>query len=209
MIDALGERWAGELCQDNYLATGYFSSEAQDSVRWLYYRKGTEGQNTILYNGSNQIVDASSFTRFESSGNVQTSSGSSNTHNTNGDENNTAYWIANLTMSYNGTAVERGMRLLNDRTQVLIQDEITNATAGSQWRMHTNASITYDRDNKTASKPVPLPSSKALRLSFNPYRPRPPRQILNCYSSIPGECVLPHAAANTTPHESSVACGRD
>jgi hypothetical protein len=38
VFDALGQRWAGELCQAQYLADGYFSNEAQTSERWLYYR---------------------------------------------------------------------------------------------------------------------------------------------------------------------------
>jgi hypothetical protein len=55
VIEALGQRWAGELvctvtihrrlfltdawqCQNDYLGAGYFSSDAQNSQRWLYYR---------------------------------------------------------------------------------------------------------------------------------------------------------------------------
>jgi len=33
VLNAIGERWAGELCQDDYLAPLYFSSKAQDSTR--------------------------------------------------------------------------------------------------------------------------------------------------------------------------------
>ena len=58
VLDALGTRWAGELGSGDYLSTGYFSSDAQDSQRWLYYRKRTEGQNTILVNQQNQLVTA-------------------------------------------------------------------------------------------------------------------------------------------------------
>ncbi|KAH8821971.1 hypothetical protein F5884DRAFT_746259 [Xylogone sp. PMI_703] len=143
VLDALGERWAGELCQGDYLSTGYFSSEAQDSPRWLYYRCRTEGHNTIMYNNSNQIVDP------------YLASGPSSTHGEESEikyaaDQSTAYWIADLTNAYNGTVIKRGIRLLNRRKQVLIQDEITNATAKSQWRMHTNASITCSGDGRTA-----------------------------------------------------------
>lgn len=31
VLDAMGQRWAGELGSGNYLADGYFSSEAQNS----------------------------------------------------------------------------------------------------------------------------------------------------------------------------------
>lgn len=36
-------------------------------------------------------------------------------------------------------SVKRGIRLLNGRKQVLLQDDITNANTTSEWRMHTNA----------------------------------------------------------------------
>lgn len=38
------------------------------------------------------------------------------------------------------TSFKRGVRLLNGRRQVLIQDEI-NAQADIEWRMHTNATV--------------------------------------------------------------------
>lgn len=41
-------RWAGELGLGDYLSTGYFTSGAQDADRWQYYRKMTEGQETIM-----------------------------------------------------------------------------------------------------------------------------------------------------------------
>jgi hypothetical protein len=44
--------------------------------------------------------------------------------------------------------VKRGIRLLNGRRQVLLQDEI-NAQAPVQWRMHTNATITPDGTSAT------------------------------------------------------------
>jgi hypothetical protein len=145
VIDAIGERWAGQLCQNNYLDTGYFSSEASDSQRWLYYRCRTEGQNTLLYNGLNQAVDAAPTATYGSTAEQQTAitfqSGS----------NSAAYWIADLTAAYNGTAIKRGMRLLDSRTQVLVQDEITGAAETSQWRMHTNASISMSNNNQTAT----------------------------------------------------------
>jgi hypothetical protein len=40
----------------------------------------------------------------------------------------------------NRTSFQRGVRMINGRKQVLIQDEI-NASAAIQWRMHTNATV--------------------------------------------------------------------
>ena len=48
------------------------------------------------------------------------------------------------------TSVKRGVRLLNARTQVLIQDEIT-ASAPIMWRMHTNATVTISSDGTSAT----------------------------------------------------------
>ncbi|QGA19359.1 hypothetical protein EYB26_007048 [Talaromyces marneffei] len=143
VLDALGERWAGELCQDNYLSPGYFSSEASDSERWSYYRCGTQGQNTIVYNDSNQAVNAYPSTRF---GTTQAGITDDN-HDLKYD---TSFWVANLTSSNNGTMIQRGVRLLQNRRQVLIQDEFTYTRFGSQWRMHTNASVTYSNNGRTA-----------------------------------------------------------
>ena len=44
--------------------------------------------------------------------------------------------------------MKRGIRLLNGRKQVLLQDEI-DATASVQWRMHTNATVTTDGSSAT------------------------------------------------------------
>ncbi|KAI0123629.1 hypothetical protein BJ170DRAFT_712668 [Xylariales sp. AK1849] len=70
VLDALREIWAVEPCHQNYLSPGYFDGEAQGNKRWQYYRTGTTGQNTILHNGSNQLVTAAPTTRFESSSTV-------------------------------------------------------------------------------------------------------------------------------------------
>jgi hypothetical protein len=74
VLDALGTRWAGELGSGDYLSTGYFDSELQNATRWLYYRKRTEGQNTILVNQQNQDVTANPKMNYGSSGDAQGSS---------------------------------------------------------------------------------------------------------------------------------------
>lgn len=83
--------------------------------------------------------------RFETTGEAQT--GPVDLFN----QNSATYWIANLTTSYGGgVSIERGIRLFNGRSQVLLQDEITEATFPSQWRMHTNATIKYRKGNRVA-----------------------------------------------------------
>ncbi len=82
------------------------------------------------------------------------------------------------------TSVKRGVRLLNSRKQVLIQDEVT-ATAGVQWRMQTNATIevggttaTLTLDNQKMQVTIVNPPSgatfsrsDAVRFSADPTPP--------------------------------------
>ncbi|KAH9857983.1 chondroitin AC/alginate lyase [Lenzites betulinus] len=144
VIDALGTRWAGELGSGNYLSEGYFSSDDQDSERWLYYRKRTEGQNTILVNKQNQIVTAAPTVEHDSSGTQQ---GSSTVFDVPSDS--TAYLTADLTSAYgNVTSFKRGIRMINARKQVLLQDDI-NASGDIMWRMHTNATVTVSGTSAT------------------------------------------------------------
>ena len=145
VFEALGQRWAGKLCQENYLAPGYFSSEAQDSQRWLYYRCRTEGQNTILLGGDNQIVGQQPPTTYASTGDLQTSLTFA------ANSSSAAFYTTDMSAAYGGTSIRRGMRLLNARRQMLLQDEITGSSESAQWRMHTNATISYSSGNRVAS----------------------------------------------------------
>jgi hypothetical protein len=142
----LGQRWAVELCHQDYLSPGYFDSEAQDSKRWQYYRTGTAGQNTILYNGTDQLVAAAPNTSFEA---IHASDHDFKADIVNTD---TFVWTANLTSAYDGPQVQRSLRLLHNRTQVLIQDHISKAVHASQWRMHTSADIKVSEDRRQAGK---------------------------------------------------------
>jgi hypothetical protein len=62
----------------------------------------------------------------------------------------TAFYIADLTSFYEATSIKRGIRLLDGRKRVLIQDEIVNGGASSQWRVHTNATVALTDDSKQA-----------------------------------------------------------
>ncbi|KXN83865.1 hypothetical protein AN958_00945 [Leucoagaricus sp. SymC.cos] len=144
VLDALGTRWAGEFGSANYLSPNYFLSDAQDADRWKYYRKMTEGQNTILIGRANQLVTAAPSVKHDSSGTKQGPS-------TNFDvpDDSTAYWIADMTTAYaNVQSVKRGIRLLNKRRQVLLRDEI-NSQGSVDWLMHTNATV--DASGTTAT----------------------------------------------------------
>lgn len=99
VLDALGTRWAGELGSGDYNSPDYFASDAQNAVRWLYYRKRTEGQNTIIVNQANQNVQAApKILGHDTTGEVQ---GSSTVYTV--PDKSTAYWVADLTSGYNDT----------------------------------------------------------------------------------------------------------
>lgn len=144
-LEALGQKWAGQLCQENYLSEGYFSSEDQDSLRWQYYRCGTQGQNTLLLNGANQIVDQSPTTNYDTTGEEQTALSYTVP------DSSAAYFWSDLTTTYGGTDIKRGMRVINGRRQVLLQDEINGSSNAAQWRMHTNATISLGNGNREAT----------------------------------------------------------
>lgn len=96
VLDALGTRWAGELGDENYLVTGYFSNDKQDSQRWLYYRKRTEGQNAILVGAANQLVTAAPTITNGTDG-VKQTGGTTVFDVPNG---STAFFTADLTSAY-------------------------------------------------------------------------------------------------------------
>lgn len=147
VLDAMGTRWAGELGSGDYNSPGYFTSDAQDAQRWLYYRKRTEGQNTILVNAANQNVLAAPTVKHGTTGEEQP--GSTTVYTV--PSNSTAYFTANLESAYfNTTSFQRGIRTINGRTQVLLQDEI-NASTAIMWRMHTNATVTIDSSGTNAT----------------------------------------------------------
>ena len=97
VLDALGTRWAGELGSGDYRSINYFSNDTQGSDRWLYYRKGTPGQNTICIDLSNQNVQAAPTVNYGSS---KTKQESSTVFTAPSDS--AAYWTTDMTSAYFG-----------------------------------------------------------------------------------------------------------
>lgn len=151
VIDALGTRWAGEFGNGNYLSTDYFASEVNGAARWNYYRKGTQGQNTLVINKQNQNADCKPINTFKTTGAKQSADLSYTPAS-----NDVAYFVSDLSDCYNLTqsnTVQRGIRFLNGRRQVLLRDEIAanNNIKDINWRVHTNATVTLSSDKKTAT----------------------------------------------------------
>lgn len=88
--------------------SGYFSSEDQNSPRWLYYRKRTEGQNTLLIGDADQNVAGTPQTTFQSTGEAQDALNYTPTNSS------TAFFTADLSEMYNSTTV-RGAHTSRDR----------------------------------------------------------------------------------------------
>lgn len=95
VLDALGTRWAGDLGSGDYLSPNYFSNDTQQSDRWLYYRKMTEGQNTLLLGATNQNVLAAPTVTH---GTSNTTQGSSTVFVA--PDDSTAFWVADMSSAY-------------------------------------------------------------------------------------------------------------
>ncbi|MEK4909398.1 heparinase II/III domain-containing protein [Niallia sp. FSL M8-0099] len=134
VIDALGERWAIDLGMDNYNLPGYFDKK---SKRWNYYRKRAEGQNTLVINpdeGPDQNIFAKGkIIDFTS-------------------KKNEASTLIDMTDAYkNAKSIQRRASLINDRNDILIEDNIKLSTPSEiYWFMHTRANIGLSVDRKTA-----------------------------------------------------------
>lgn len=136
VMDALGERWAEDLGLDSYSLPGYFNRD--QGLRWTYYRNRAEGQNTLVMNPDGQPeqnpLAFGRITEFVS-------------------EPDRGHAIADLTSAYEAHAesARRGIALTDNRSKVLIQDEVELTEAGELWWfMHTKADIQLQPDGKSA-----------------------------------------------------------
>ncbi|MCU6711292.1 Ig-like domain-containing protein [Paenibacillus sp. J5C_2022] len=138
VLDAHGVRWALDIGSENYNLPGYWNM-SENGQRWTYYRKRAEGHNTLIISpsaGPDQDVDSLSpitTTSFNETGG--------------------AYAISDLTPAYQKQAasIKRGVALIDERRQFLVQDEIVNKSPSElYWFMHTRASIEISPDGTSA-----------------------------------------------------------
>lgn len=140
VIDAFGKRWITDLGSDNYNLPNYFGSDGWDGQRWRYYRLRAEGHNLPVINpserGGQDPGAETTITRFYTS------------------PDGAPFAVADLTDAYDefgATSVKRGIALINERSQVLLQDEITTAQpAYIHLFFHTPARIELAADARTA-----------------------------------------------------------
>ena len=120
-MDALGVRWARDLGSDDYNLPDYFGK-----LRYTYYRLQSISHNVPLLNGQNQREDATSKFVKHAEGIAE------------------PYAILDFTEAYKdfASSAQRGMKMVDSRKSILIQDEFTLAKpAEVVWGLTTDATI--------------------------------------------------------------------
>ncbi len=138
VLEAMGERWFTELGKDNYSLTGYMS-RGENGQRWTYYRKRAEGQNTLVINPDStggQAFDAKCQIIDYQSGY---------------DGGYATVKMLDAYDLYGAKNMKRALALFDNRSRVLLRDEINLNTASTiYWFAHTKANISISADGKTA-----------------------------------------------------------
>lgn len=123
-LDALGKRWLVDLGSDSYNLPGFFDFKKQ---RWDYYRCVTRSHNLPVFNGKEQCLNSQ----------VKFSNVSINT--------DSPFITVDLQNAYRDQCsyMERGLRMVEGRKAVLVQDEFTLMEPGAvNWGVMTDAQIT-------------------------------------------------------------------
>lgn len=130
-IYALGEKFIGNYCDEDYhevVPNGFWDYDYQ---RWTYYKKNAQGQNTLVFNPEKNPVlqqdpkENAPIIAFES--------------NASG-----GYSVVDLTNVYKASVISafRGLKMFNNRTAVMIQDEFElREESVVYWSAHTEARI--------------------------------------------------------------------
>jgi hypothetical protein len=137
VFDALGVRWAMDSGNENYSLPGYWDTKYQ---RWTYYRKKTEGHNTIVVNPAQNPV-------------LQQDPLGTATRIREESKPRGAFTVLDMSNVYRTDAVsmKRGMMLTGDRTQLLVQDEMKlKQPSELYWFMHTKADVEIIENGKAA-----------------------------------------------------------
>ncbi len=135
-IYALGERFIGNYCNEEYnvvVPNGFWDYDYQ---RWTYYKKNAQGQNTLVFNPEkNPVLQQSPY---ENAPIISFDSNSSG-----------GYSVVDLTNVYKADVLSayRGLKLFNNRSAVLIQDEFELRDESIvYWSAHTEARIEIIHD---------------------------------------------------------------
>lgn len=120
-LDALSVRWARDLGSDDYNLPDYFGSK-----RYTYYRLRSISHNVPLLNGEDQRQDATSKIIRHGEGIAE------------------PFAVLDLTEAYKdfASSVQRGMKVVDNRHSILIQDEFSlSKPVVVTWGMTTDATV--------------------------------------------------------------------
>lgn len=140
ILDALGVRWVHDEAHEDYNIGDYFSASGWDAPRWSYYRTRAEANNCLVINPdslADQDPEAvTDIVKYSAANDGE------------------ALAVADLTDAYENmgaTRVWRGVAMINNRTQILLQDEVTLSSPGEVWWfMNTEADATIASDSMSA-----------------------------------------------------------
>ncbi len=123
-LSARGQRWFIDLSSESYDVPNHNTIPVNPNGRdrWDYYRNRAEGHNTIVINpgsGPDRVIDNdTTLLNFQSAP---------------GGQRSFAVWDLAPTMNTPVTKVQRGVQLLGNRRQVLVQDEIVTPSPTTVW----------------------------------------------------------------------------
>lgn len=135
ILDSQGQRWFVELGPETYGKVPNFSTFEVGSNRWKYYKNRAEGHNTLVINPKN-AEDQNPYAMAEIIEQKSCDTAS--------------YSVVDMTEAYqdDATRAVRGFALVNNRSTVIIQDEIINKSACDVYSFfHTPASFEIPDDN--------------------------------------------------------------
>lgn len=136
ILEASGQRWATMRGAGNYDWDGY---NDLTGGRFQYYNNRAEGQNTLVVNpakgGFDQMIEATGIVEAY------------------GFNSREAFGVMDMSQAYarDAQSAKRGMKLFDNRSKVLVQDEISAAEpAEVWWFMHTAAAVAITDGGKSA-----------------------------------------------------------
>jgi len=130
VYDANGVRWACDLGRNDYeTAEPDYWEYGPDGRRWEFYRKRAEGHNTL-------VVDPDG-------GPDQDPLADCTIRSLYGDDESVRA-VADLSDAYPGVAIQRGVGLLEGRSELIVRDELDAGGTETWWFMHTAADVTVD-----------------------------------------------------------------
>ncbi|MCU6712692.1 heparinase II/III family protein [Paenibacillus sp. J5C_2022] len=144
VLDALGERWFSDLGDRNRSEWPSFFSTW--GPRWTYYTKRAEGHNTLVINPKPATNVAGDPDQTYVYGADFRNYIAPITHMESGD----TYAFATMDLiraygNHDAQSIKRGLALFNDRSHVLVQDEIVLNSPGEMYTfLHFNGKASYE-----------------------------------------------------------------